>query len=139
MHFLPSSRPLSELARVFLVSVQPRDAVFPARILSCCPELHTTWTAWLKVLEHILFVVQAYEFNRVGPCRSLLPVLCCNSGRATRTATTAWHFGTVIGNQNLLRLSVLPPFTPAIESFLIELHHSYSNSEVCSRAHPRVN
>lgn len=48
MHFLSSSRPLSELGRVFLVSSQPREAVFPARILSCCPDLHTPWTAWLK-------------------------------------------------------------------------------------------
>lgn len=56
MHCLSSSRPLSELARVFLVPVQPRDAVFPARILSCCPDLHTTWTTWLKSFEHILFL-----------------------------------------------------------------------------------
>lgn len=132
MHFLSSSRPPSELGRVFLVPVQPRETVFPARILSRCRDPKTVMSCQtclraclLEVLEHILFLcmVQAYEeFNRVGPCRSLLPVSCCNSGREPQQRV--WHFGTVIGNQNLLRLFVLPcpPLPLPVSPFRLDLN-----------------
>lgn len=44
MHFLSSSRPPSELGRLFLVPVlpvQPRETVFPARILWTPAETRT--------------------------------------------------------------------------------------------------
>lgn len=128
------SRPPSELGRVFLVPVQPREAVFPARILSCCrepktvmPDLPACQPACLKkeVLERFLFFcvcgagirgVQSRRPLSIAASRFLLQFW-------TGTAATAWHFGTVIGNQNLLRLSALtcPPLPLPMSPFRLDL------------------
>lgn len=64
-----------------------------------------------EVLEHILFLcvysagirgVQSRRPLSIAASRFLLQFW-------TGTTATAWHFGTVIGNQNLLRLSALCP------------------------------
>lgn len=113
MRFLSCSRPPSELARVFLVPVQPRGTVFPARVLPRCPD------DGLPDCLNILFSVQAYEFSRVGPCRSLLPV--------SAAILDGQHSNSMAFGRHRHRQSEfapppwsLAPFTPASESFLIE-------------------
>lgn len=122
---------LGTWARVPGARVQPGETVFPARILSCrrdpktprLPDSSQTAcleTSW-RVPGHILCVVQAgiRVQSRVGPCRSLASHFLAVILDEQPQQQTAWHFGTVIGNQNLLRLSARPPppFTPANESF----------------------
>lgn len=111
------------------------------------PRLAHCHDCLLEVLEHILFNFVVQVGIRVQPRR---PLSIAASHRLlqfwTGNTARAWHFGTVIGNQNLLRssaLCLLPlyPCHPS-ESFLIELHQRppVGTSEVCPRrARPRVN
>lgn len=150
MHFLSSSRPPSELGRVFLVSVQPEGTAFPARILSCCRDSKTARLprdCLLGVPEHILFGVQVRHTSSIAsaPVDRWLPIFLPQfwTGNAATRATNSMVFRHR-HRQSEFAPFLCPPRPPLplpMSPFRQTTRYTYTthNSEVCPRAPPRVN
>lgn len=127
MHFLSSSRPPSELGRVFLVPVQPRETVFPARILSRCRDPRLSCHARLACVPACLKSLNPFSFFVYGAgirgVQSRRPLSIAASRLLlqfwTGTAATGMAFRHRHRQSEFAPSScpALPPFTPANESF----------------------
>lgn len=109
-------------------SCHPRACPRNLRVCSWCPSSREKRSSLLVfsltartmdcLPEHVLFFGAGIRVRSIAsaPVDRCFPFLL---RFWTGNTATAWHFGTVIGNQNLLRLS-RPPSTPASESFLVQ-------------------